>query len=97
MGKIATEKATVEKMIALYCRHRHKRTTLCDTCRKLIAYAHRRLDRCRFRADKPKCSRCTVHCYKPGMRTRIREVMRFSGPRILFYDPVSFFRHLFGG
>ncbi|MCD8166645.1 MAG: nitrous oxide-stimulated promoter family protein [Bacteroides sp.] len=97
MEKITAEKATVEKMIALYCRHRHREATLCDVCRELVAYAHQRLDRCQFGEKKPKCSRCTVHCYKPEMRTRIREVMCFSGPRILFYDPVSFFRHLFGG
>ena len=38
--------------------------------------ADARLDRCPFRDEKPTCSNCLVHCYKPDMRERIREVMR---------------------
>ena len=34
---------------------------------------------------KTFCSNCKVHCYKPEMRKKIRAVMRFSGPRMIFY------------
>lgn len=27
----------------------------------------------------PACKNCTVHCYAPEMRQRIRQVMKFSG------------------
>ncbi|MFR0987431.1 MAG: nitrous oxide-stimulated promoter family protein [Frisingicoccus sp.] len=36
---------------------------------------------------KTFCVNCRVHCYKPDMRERIRVVMRFSGPRMIFYHP----------
>ena len=32
--------------------------------------------------------------YKPDMREKIREVMRFSGPRMLFYHPIMAIRHV---
>ena len=43
---------------------------------------------------KTFCSNCRVHCYRPEMRTRIREVMRFSGPRMIFHNPVAAVRHV---
>jgi hypothetical protein len=30
------------------------------------------------------------------MREKIKEVMRFSGPRMLLYHPLDAFRHLLG-
>lgn len=43
---------------------------------------------------KTFCSNCRVHCYKPAMREKIRQVMRFSGPRMLFYHPMLAIRHV---
>lgn len=43
---------------------------------------------------KTFCSNCRVHCYKPEMREKIRAVMRFSGPRMLFVHPVAAIRHV---
>ena len=43
---------------------------------------------------KTFCSNCKVHCYRPEMRQKIREVMRFAGPRMLFVHPVAAVRHL---
>ena len=40
------------------------------------------------------CSNCKVHCYKPEMREKIREVMRFSGPRMILYHPIMAIRHV---
>ena len=40
------------------------------------------------------CSNCTVHCYRPEMRERIRTVMRYAGPRMLFHHPVMAIRHM---
>lgn len=38
---------------------------------------------------KTKCHKCSVHCYMPEMRERIKEVMRYSGPRMLLHHPVE--------
>ncbi len=40
------------------------------------------------------CKKCTVHCYKPVMRERMRQTMRFAGPRMIFYSPWAAIRHL---
>ena len=141
MGKIETEKQTIEAMIRLYCKgkrhgetenyekdmncpsnpiipsnpttpttpipanrssahsltpHRSPLTVppLCPQCQELLTYAHQRLERCKFGNEKPSCTRCPVHCYKPAMRQQIRQVMRYSGPRMLLHNPVLAIRHL---
>lgn len=88
------EKETVSLMIRLYCRKNHGGRTLCPECAALDAYARGRSDRCPFMETKTFCSNCTVHCYKPEMREKIRRVMRFSGPRMLFHHPVMALRHV---
>lgn len=84
-------------MIRLYCRARHGGRELCTECRALAEYAGSRLDRCPFGEGKPTCVDCPVHCYAPAMRERIREVMRWAGPRMLWRHPVLAIRHLLDG
>lgn len=95
MSKIEKEKRIVELMISLYCRKKEGNSELCSSCRDLIDYSVRRLDHCRFGEEKGSCRQCNVHCYSPHMRARIREVMRFSGPRMLLYEPIEAIKHLF--
>ncbi len=102
-GKRAREKDVVTLMIRLHCTKRHAEEReaagtphgeLCPECAELAAYACNRVDRCPFMETKTFCSNCRVHCYRPEMRERIREVMRFSGPRMMLYHPVMAVRHL---
>ncbi len=96
--RIVREKRTLERMVALYCRSHHQSAAgLCPGCQELIDYAHLRLDRCRFKLAKPTCANCPVHCYKPEMRRKVKEVMRYSGPRMLLHHPVLALLHLFDG
>lgn len=89
------EKRTVSLMISIYCRKKHgTKGGLCAECRELRDYAVLRSDRCPFMETKTFCSNCRVHCYKPDMRERIRAVMRFSGPRMIFYHPIMALRHV---
>ncbi len=90
------EKQTVSEMIALYCKknHRTKRGELCLECIQLRNYAVMRSDKCPFMENKTFCSNCKVHCYKPEMREKIRKVMRYSGPRMIFHHPVMAVRHV---
>ena len=98
MGDTATkrerEKAMVSQMIALYCKKNHPGKELCPDCAALADYARQRSDKCPFMESKTFCSNCTVHCYRPEMREKIRAVMRFSGPRMMFHHPVAAVRHL---
>ncbi len=88
------EKRIVTEMIRLYCRKNHHSKTLCAECKALAEYASQRSDKCPFMETKTFCSNCKVHCYKPEMREKIRAVMRFSGPRMIFYHPVMAVRHV---
>lgn len=95
-SKREREQYVVSQMIELYCKkqHKSKNGTLCKDCQELKNYAWQRSEKCPFMETKTFCSNCKVHCYKPAMREKIREVMRFSGPRMLFYHPVLAIRHL---
>ena len=90
------EKETVGLMIELYCRGNHgtPKGQLCPDCAVLRDYADARVDHCPHMATKTFCSVCKTHCYKPEMREQIRQVMRWSGPRMLFHHPVLAVRHL---
>lgn len=98
MGKDVTtkrEKELVSQMIALYCRKQHgNKQGLCTECAELDNYARQRSDKCPFMETKTFCSNCKVHCYKPVMREKIREVMRFSGSRMIFSHPITAVRHV---
>lgn len=69
------------------------RVDLCPDCAELLAYAQTRIEHCPHFESKTFCSACPMHCYKPEMREKIREVMRWSGPRMLRYEPVLALRH----
>ena len=94
-SKREREKRIVSEMIALYCHRKHgTKGRICDDCAALDAYARMRSDKCPFMETKTFCSNCKVHCYKPDMREKIREVMRFSGPRMLTVHPVIAIKHV---
>lgn len=89
------EKETVSQMIAIYCKKKHgTKNGLCPECAELEAYARFRSDKCPFMETKTFCSNCKVHCYKPDMREKIKEVMRFAGPKMLLVNPVMAIRHV---
>ena len=92
---IESEKKTLEQMIQLFCESKHRsKDSLCSECSELRDYAQTRLDHCPFGDNKPVCRKCEVHCYKPEMRERVSNVMRFAGPRMLTKHPASAVRHL---
>lgn len=67
---------------------------LCPACAELAAYACERSDRCPYMETKTFCVNCETHCYRADMRERIREAMRYAGPRMIFHRPVAAMRHL---
>lgn len=97
--RLRREKKTVRAMIRLFCRDSHSPDDradqpLCPACQELLDYAYCRIDRCPFGEQKPTCANCPIHCYKPEMRQRIRDVMRHAGPRMLTRHPVLAIMHL---
>jgi hypothetical protein len=93
--RIAREWKTLQRMIRLACADLHGGgNALCAPCEELRAYAERRLEKCPFAEEKPTCVKCPVHCYEVQMRERVRQVMRYAGPRMLLRHPVLAIRHL---
>ncbi|MBM7868317.1 nitrous oxide-stimulated promoter family protein [Heliobacterium gestii] len=98
LRRIEREKKTVHAMIRLSCARRHHHPEgLCDDCRSLLDYAWARLDRCAFGDDKPTCGKCPIHCYKKDRRDAIIDVMRFSGPRMVWTNPFLALGHVIDG
>ena len=94
-NRLNRERRTIQTMIEIYCRGNHAPAgELCPECQQLAAYAMQRIEKCPFQADKPTCAKCPIHCYKPAMREQVRQVMRFSGPRMLFSHPILALLHL---
>lgn len=88
------EKKLIPVMIKKYCRGKHGTGELCDECKALAEYALFRLEKCPFKENKQFCSFCKIHCYKPDMREKIKAVMKYSGPRMLFTHPVFALSHV---
>ena len=80
------------KMIRIFCRKNHgSKGELCNYCRELLEHVMQRIAVCPFVTDKPICSKCPIHCFRGEMRTRIIEVMRYSGPRYAVQAPCPCF------
>lgn len=93
-SRIKREGDTVANMISMYCRANHRSSQLCIECTELLNYALARLEKCPFQEGKTTCGKCTVHCYVPDMREKIRAVMRYSGPRMIYRHPFAAIMHL---
>jgi hypothetical protein len=100
-SRIRREGRTIAAMIRLYCRDRghapERGGAPCAACRELLDYALRKLERCPFQEGKTTCVKCPVHCYQMEMRERIRAVMRYAGPRMIWRHPALTVRHLLDG
>ncbi len=93
-ARILREYDTLENMVAIYCAGNHGGDGLCPECGDLLSYASLRLSLCPHAEKKPTCSKCTTHCYAPIRRQQIKEVMRYSGPRMLLLHPVQALKHM---
>lgn len=88
------EIALITCMVDVYCKKKHKRKQRCPQCQELLDYAVKRIELCPFMETKTFCSSCKVHCYQKEKREQVREVMRFSGPWMLFYHPITAISHV---
>lgn len=91
-NKLRVEYKVVYEMIDLY--HRKNDRFSDGEISELKYYVRRKLSSCPHGSSKSCCSYCTIHCYEPRMREQIREIMRFSGPRFIFYRPGKTIKHL---
>lgn len=93
---------------SVYCRAHHKGDKrapdiseigkpgmrLCDECNDFLSYAFVRRLKCPL-DPKPDCKGCQIHCYRKGHRDKVREIMRFSGKRLILRGRFDLLWHYF--
>ncbi len=96
--RLKRELKTMRLMIELFCHDHHGHADgLCPECGELLDYAHARLETCPFGTEKPTCANCAIHCYRKQMRQGVRDVMRYSGPRMAPRHPILSLLHMLDG
>lgn len=67
---------------------------LCPDCTRLFSHATAKLMLCTY-DPKPMCKKCQTHCYAPGYREQIREVMKFSGIYLIKHGRIDLIAHYY--
>jgi hypothetical protein len=95
--RLERESGTLKDMVLIFCNNRHNTDkNLCADCAELLEYALKRFEKCPYGEAKPACLKCETHCYKPEMRKKVRAVMKYSGPKMIWKHPVKALRHITG-
>lgn len=68
--------------------------TICTACAELLEHGIKKRALCPLE-PKPTCKRCHVHCYSPEYRQKIREIMAFSGRRMIMRGRLDYLWHYF--
>lgn len=97
--RLERDNKTVVAMAKIYCHDHHRGALrneqgLCAECAPIIEYAIARTKACP-RKHKGTCDTCTIQCYKPEMREKIRAIMAYSGPRMMLHHPIMAIRHVY--
>lgn len=69
-----------------------KGVDLCPDCAGLLAHGIQKRRKCPLE-PKPTCKQCRVHCYSKEYRAKIREVMGFSGRRMILRGRLDYLLH----
>lgn len=97
--------------VRIYCKARHtgqgevqvpadladmfgKGVSLCPDCRALLDHALVKRRKCPL-DPKPSCKHCHIHCYSREYRAKIREIMAFSGKRMIMRGRLDYLWHYF--
>ena len=101
----------IVKFVEVYCAARHrgeergslppelatvfpKGHRLCAGCRALVAYALLKRRRCPL-DPKPSCKHCPIHCYDREHRETMKQIMAFSGRKMILRGRVDYLWHYF--
>lgn len=68
--------------------------TLCLDCAKLLEHGMMKRALCPLE-PKPTCRNCRIHCYTPEYREKIREIMAYSGRKMILRGRLDYLWHYF--
>ena len=93
--RIKREKKTIDAMVQFFCKKKHKaKGELCPECTEFLAYAMLRLDRCPFQERKSTWESAPSTATALSMREKAKNIMRYSGPRMLLHHPGLALHHV---
>jgi hypothetical protein len=71
-----------------------KKIVLCDDCIELLLHGIQKRRNCPV-DQKPTCRKCHIHCYSGEYRAKIREIMAFSGRKMIMRGRLDYLWHYF--
>jgi uncharacterized paraquat-inducible protein A len=97
------------KFIQLYCAAHHDNqeqaalpteieemfksgVALCPECSAILEHGLLKRSRCPL-DPKPSCKRCHIHCYSREYREKIRNIMAYSGKRMILRGRLDYLWH----
>ena len=89
---------TLRLMVQMYCErihhHNHYQPKLCPECEETINYALEKSQKCPYKEKASVCETCKIHCYQKEKQEKMKKIMRFSGPKMIFHHPILAIWHL---
>ena len=66
---------------------------ICPDCALIMEYAVNKRLNCPLEKEKPSCKHCQIHCYATVERKKIREIMAYSGRRMIMRGRLDYIWH----
>ena len=99
----------IGKFVEVYCAAKHRSNghqsvalpadlgerILCTECSSFLEYAIDKRMKCPLEAEKPSCKHCRIHCYDKPRREKIREIMSYSGRKLMLRGRLDYIWHYF--
>jgi hypothetical protein len=99
----------IGKFVEVYCAGKHgtgerslfclpagqRERRLCAECAEFMAYAVARRMKCPLEAEKPSCKHCRIHCYNKTNLAKTKEIMAYSGKRLMLRGRLDYIWHYF--
>lgn len=95
--QVDKDRKTLEAIGFIYCDAHHDGpkddASLCPSCREAVETTLERTQRCPNNHDG-NCQDCDIKCQRGAAQERIKEIMRYSAPRMLLRHPFMTFAYL---
>ena len=89
---------TLEAMARIYCSKWHAASAkdaagVCEECRTAVEATFNRADACPY-DHAHNCQDCTTKCQRGENQERIKQIMRYAAPRMIYRHPLMTFEYL---
>jgi len=90
----AGKHGTVERSAFILPENLGERMVCCE-CASFMGYAVSKRLKCPLEAEKPSCKHCRIHCYAREQREKVREIMAYSGRKLMLRGRLDYVWHYF--